>query len=58
MCQVTQSYSYKALDIFLHILDDGESLPQKKFLSAATGIFLSYSTINENQLAHNCFASN
>lgn len=51
------SFNYTALNISLLTVNMG-GWQSQKFLSAATEMFLSYSTINKNQLPDNCFASN
>lgn len=55
--KVIKSFSYTALNICLLTVNTG-GWQSQKFLSAATEMFLSYSTINKNQLPDNCFESN
>lgn len=55
--KVIKNFSYIALNISLLTVNTG-GWQSQKFLSAATEMFLSYSTINKNQLPDNCFASN
>lgn len=55
--KVIKSFSYIALNISLPSVSTG-GWQSQKFLFAAPEMFLSYSTINKNQLPDNCFASN